>query len=125
MTKTFDISDDLKAIENRGRELRTKQKNAIGETVIATGAEKKLTANQLAGLLLDALERAKTDPAVKKKWEEIGEAFFRRKSAAGNGAANRKNGGGDASTSKQVKPPRGAPPPTSEAPDLLTRAQTE
>jgi Ti-type conjugative transfer relaxase TraA len=75
MTKTFDISDDLKAIENRGRELRTKQKNAIGETVIATGAEKKLTANQLAGLLLDALERAKTDPAVKKKWEEIGEAL--------------------------------------------------
>jgi hypothetical protein len=125
MTKTFDISDDLKAIENRGRELRTKQTIAIGETVIATGAEKKLTANQLAGLLLDALERAKTDPAVKKKWEETGEAFFRRKSAAGNGAANRKNGGGDASTSKQVKPPRGAPPPTSEAPDLLTRAQTE
>ena len=39
VTKTFDITDDLKLIEERARQLRTKQKNAIGDMVIATGAE--------------------------------------------------------------------------------------
>ena len=125
MTKTFDITDDLKLIEERARQLRTKQKNAIGDMVIATGAEKKLSANQLTGALLDVLDRAKADPSVKKKWEEIGEAFFRRKSAAGAAAVNGKSGGDGVSPGKPPEPPRAAHSPAGDALDLLSRAQTE
>jgi hypothetical protein len=123
--KTIDISDDLKAMEKRVRALRAKQKNAIGELVIATGAEKILTDDQMTGALLDVLDRAETEPVVLKKWEEMAAAFFRRKSAAGKGAANGKPGGDDAAPSKPAKPPRVAPPPKSEAFDLLSRPQTE
>jgi len=124
-TKTFDISDELKAIENRGRDLKTRQKAAIGETVIATGAEKRFTPDQLAGLLLDAIDRAKADSSVKKKWEELGAGFFRQKSKSGNGAASGNTGGGALDGKRAANPARVAATPASNPPDLLSRAQSE
>jgi DNA-binding protein H-NS len=123
--KTFDITDDLKTLEDRTRELRTKQKIAIGEVIIAIGIEKLFTVVELAGLLLDAIDRAKANPSLKEGWARRGEAFFfRRKSKSGNGAAS--NGGGRGTLpSKPANPATVATKPKSDAPDLLSRAHTD
>jgi len=88
----LDITGELKALEDRARALRTKQKIAIGEVTIAIGIGKLFTTNELAGLLLDAIDRAKANPSLKEDWARSGEAFFLRKPKSGNGAAS--NGGG-------------------------------
>jgi len=123
VTKTFDITDDLKLIEERILEMKAKQKAAIGEMIIATGAEKILSSNQLSGLVLCGIDQAKADPAVTKKWEERDAAHFRRKSKSGAGAAS-SGGGSDALPGKPANPATIAATPQGKAPDLLSRAQT-
>ncbi len=123
VTKTFDISNDLKIFEERARELRTRQKISIGEMIIAIGIEKLFSVVELVGLLLEAIDRAKADPSLKEDWARRGSAHFRRKSKSGAGAAS--NGGGsDALPSTPANPATGARTPQENAPDLLSRAQT-
>ena len=88
----LDISGKLKALEDRTQALKTRQKIAIGGVIIAIGIVKLFTTNELAGLLLDAIDRAKANPSLKEDWARSGEAFFLRKPKSGNGAAS--NGGG-------------------------------
>ena len=116
----LDISGKLKALEDRTQALKTRQKIAIGGVIIAIGIVKLFTTNELAGLLLDAIGRAKATPSLKEDWGRRGEAFFRRKSKSGNGAAS--NGGGSGTTlpGKPANPATAATQPKSDAPDLLS-----
>ncbi len=118
----LDISGKLKALEDRTQALKTRQKIAIGGVIIAIGIVKLFTTNELAGLLLDAIGRAKATPSLKEDWGRRGEAFFRRKSKSGNGAAS--NGGGSGTLpGKPANPATAAAQPKSDAPDLLSFAK--
>ncbi len=88
MRKPRDYDSELKALEDRARQLKDRRIRQLGELVIATGAD-ALTGEQLAGALLAATQM--TDSPTKEAWTKAGAAFFqrgaatRRKSARDNG----------------------------------------
>ena len=75
MRKPRDYDAELKALDERARELRTRKLGQLGELVIATGAD-TLDAETLAGALLAAAELK--DQAAKEAWRRRGAAFFQR-----------------------------------------------
>ncbi|RKK01976.1 conjugal transfer protein TraC [Pseudoroseomonas wenyumeiae] len=79
-----DIDAELRALQDKAKLLRTKQKAQLGELLLATGAADVLDPDALAGLLLHGLEQAKANPKAAESWRQRGEAFFRR---AGSGKA--------------------------------------
>jgi hypothetical protein len=86
MRKPRDIDGELRALQERARELRTKKTVQFGELVAATGAD-ALPVEALAGVLLAAAEQAKEKPEAVARWTERGQAFFRASGEA------RKRGG--------------------------------
>jgi ribosomal 50S subunit-associated protein YjgA (DUF615 family) len=89
MRKPRDYDAELKALDERARELRTHRLAQFGELVIATGAD-ALDVEMLAGALLAAVESK--DNATKEAWRRRGAAFFQRtarKTAGGAGAGAR------------------------------------
>jgi len=88
MRKPVDIDAQIKALQEKAKSLKDKQKTQLGELVLATGAD-SLPLDALAGVLLAAVEDAKEKPQAVARWTERGQAFFR-----GNGkAGGRKNAG--------------------------------
>lgn len=82
MRKPRDFDAELKALEDKARELKTRKVLGLGDLVIATGAD-ALTAEELAGALLVLAETK--DPGRKEAWARRGAAFFQgraRRSAA-------------------------------------------
>lgn len=82
MRKPRDFDAELKALEDRARELKTRKVQQLGNLVIATGAD-ALTAEELAGALLVLAETK--DPGRREAWARRGAAFFQgrtRRSAA-------------------------------------------
>jgi GH43 family beta-xylosidase len=77
MRKPRDYDAELKALDERARELRTRRLAQFGELVIATGAD-ALDVEMLAGALLAASESK--DNAAKEAWRRRGAAFFQRSS---------------------------------------------
>jgi len=75
MRKPRDYDAELKALDERARELRTRRLAQFGELVIATGAD-ALDAEMLAGSLLAAVESK--DNATKEAWRRRGAALFQR-----------------------------------------------
>jgi hypothetical protein len=67
MRKSRDIDAELRALQDKQRSLKLKLKciAQFGELVTATGAD-ALDAETLAGVLLDAVERAKAGPSTKE-----------------------------------------------------------
>ena len=55
MRKPRDFDAELKSLEDKARELKTRKVRQLGELVIATGAD-TLTANELAGALIALVE---------------------------------------------------------------------
>ena len=76
MRKPRDIDTELKALEERTRELKTRRITQLGELVSATGAD-SLPLEALAGVLLAAVEQAREKPEAVARWTEHGQAFFR------------------------------------------------
>ncbi len=76
-----DIEAELKALQDKARQLRSKQKAQLGELLMATGAADKLDPDALAGLLLHGIEQASREPKALEGWRKRGEAFFRRERA--------------------------------------------
>jgi hypothetical protein len=76
-----DIDAELRALQDKARLLRNKQKAQLGELLLATGATDALDADALAGLLLHGLEQAKANPQAAESWRLRGQAFFRRERA--------------------------------------------
>src|SRR5690606_33500654 len=89
MRKPRDYDAELKALEDKARELKTRKVQQLGEMVIATGAD-ELTAEELAGALV-ALAETK-DTAKREAWAKRGAAFFRGKSRGAASTPDRDNG---------------------------------
>ncbi|MBB3772768.1 type II secretory pathway component PulK [Angulomicrobium tetraedrale] len=88
MRKPRDFDAELKALEDKARELKTRKVQQLGDLVIATGAD-ALTAEELAGALLVLAETE--DLGRREAWARRGAAFFhgraRRSAAAHDGDA--------------------------------------
>lgn len=86
MRKPRDFDAELKALEDKARELKTRKVQQLGDLAIATGAD-ALTADELAGALLVLAET--TDPGRREAWARRGAAFFqgrgRRSAKASDG----------------------------------------
>lgn len=77
MRKPRDYDAELKALEDKSRELKQRKVQQLGELVIATGAD-ALTPDELAGALVAIAETK--DAAKREAWAERGAAFFRSRS---------------------------------------------
>ncbi|MDH6230784.1 hypothetical protein M2281_001356 [Mesorhizobium soli] len=73
MRKPRDYDAELKALEDKARELKTRKVQQLGELVIATGAD-SLSADELAGALLVLAETK--DAGKREAWAKRGAAFF-------------------------------------------------
>ncbi|WP_373886148.1 conjugal transfer protein TraD [Sphingobium sp. CFD-1] len=90
MRKPRDYDADLKALEDKAKELKTRKVLGLGELVIATGAD-NLTADELAGALIVLAET--TDAGKREAWATRGAAFFQGKSRRSAPAPDRDHGG--------------------------------
>ena len=73
MRKPRDFDGELKALQDKARDLKNRKVQQLGELVIATGAD-ALNANELAGALIVLAE---TKEAGKREaWARRGAAFF-------------------------------------------------
>jgi DNA-binding protein H-NS len=77
MRKPRDFDTELKALEDKARDLKIRKVQQFGELVIATGAD-VLTADELAGALIVLAETK--DTGKKEAWAKRGAAFFRGRS---------------------------------------------
>ena len=93
MRKPRDIDADLKVLEDKAKELKTRKVRQLGELVIATGAD-ALAANELAGALIVLAE---TKEAGKREaWARRGAAFFQSRARRTAPAADRDADGASA-----------------------------
>lgn len=76
MRRPRDYDAELRALEDRARELKARKVRELGELVIATGAD-ALDPAELAGALLVLAET--DDPAKREAWAKRGAAVFRRR----------------------------------------------
>lgn len=93
MRKPRDYDADLKALDDKARELKERKVRQLGELVIATGAD-ALPVEELAGALLLTAEG--NGPA-KEDCRTRGEEFFRRPARKTARGADRGASGGKAS----------------------------
>ena len=89
MRKPRDFDAELKALEDKARELKTRKVQQLGELVIATGAD-GLTADELAGALVVLAET--TDAGKREAWAKRGAAFFQGRSRRTAPTTDRDNG---------------------------------
>ncbi|WP_205619209.1 conjugal transfer protein TraD [Neomegalonema perideroedes] len=90
MRKPRDYDAELKALEDKARELKTRKVQQLGELVIATGAD-ALTAYELAGALVVLAET--TDAGKREAWAKRGAAFFQGRSRRSAPTLEREHGG--------------------------------
>jgi Conjugal transfer protein TraD len=102
MRKPRDFDEELKVLQDKARELKTRKVQQLGELVIATGAD-SLNAGELAGALIMLAETK--DTARKEAWAKRGAAFFQSRARRIAPAAERHTGGARAQ-------PGGAQPST-------------
>jgi hypothetical protein len=77
MRKPRDFDAELKALEDKARELKTRKVQQLGELVIATGAD-QLSTDELAGALVAIAETKET--AKREAWAKRGVTFFESRS---------------------------------------------
>jgi Conjugal transfer protein TraD len=75
MRKPRDFDGELKALQDKARELKTRKVQQLGELVIATGAD-TLSADELAGALIVLAETK--EAAKREAWAKRGATFFQR-----------------------------------------------
>ncbi|WP_068083782.1 conjugal transfer protein TraD [Novosphingobium rosa] len=97
MRKPRDFDADLKALEARANQLKTRKQQQLGELVIATGAD-ALPIEELAGVLLAAAASTRTPPnatdrQMREGWRKAGAAFFQRGTKPAASGADRGDGG--------------------------------
>lgn len=95
MRKPRDYAADLKALNDKARQLQERKVRELGQLVIATGAD-GLSIEHLAGALLAAATNS--DIVTKEEWRQRGAGFFhgtRRKARNGTGRDARGAAPGD------------------------------
>jgi hypothetical protein len=96
MRKPRDFDADLKALDDKARELKTRKVRQLGELVIATGAD-ALSADELVGALIVLAE---TKEAGKREaWAKRGAAFFQGRARRTSAATDRNTDGAPAQQS--------------------------
>lgn len=90
MRKPRDFDVELKALEDKTRDLKARKVQQLGELVIATGAD-VLTADELAGALIVLAETK--DAGKREAWAKRGVAFFQGRARRSASAPDRDNGG--------------------------------
>lgn len=98
MRKPRDIDAELKALDDKARQLRSRKIVQLGELVVACKAD-ALPVEELAGALLAAASN--TDFVRKEEWRKAGERFFASGRSSRGNRANRLGAatGGSAATS--------------------------
>ena len=101
MRKRRDYDSELKALDDKAKQRRTRKIQQLGELVIATGAD-ALPIEQLAGAMLVAAETK--DAPIKEAWRKRGASFFQGagRSTAGN---NRNDTRGTQTNERSSVPP--------------------
>lgn len=103
MRKLRDFDGELKALQDKARDLKNQKVQKLGELVIATGAD-HLSADELAGALIVLAE---TKEAGKREaWAKRGAAFFQSRSRRTVPAPARDTGGAPAQPGR-AQPPAG------------------
>ena len=93
MRKPRDFDGELKTLQDKARDLKSRKVQQLGELVIATGAD-TLTTNELAGALIVLAE---TKEAGKREaWARRGAAFFQKPSRRNATATDRNMDGAPA-----------------------------
>ncbi len=90
MRKPRDFDAELKALEDKTRDLKARKVQHLGELVISTGAD-ALNADELAGALIVLAETK--DAGKREAWAKRGAAFFQGRSRRTVSAADRDAGG--------------------------------
>jgi hypothetical protein len=73
MRKLRDFDSELRALEDKARDLKIRKVQQLGELVISIGAD-TLTADELAGALIVLAETK--DAGKREAWAKRGAAFF-------------------------------------------------
>ena len=84
MRKPRDFDTELRTLNERAAQLKSRKVHQLGELVIATGAD-ALAIDMLAGALIAAAKEK--DVAVKEGWRKSGASFFQRARRSSNNAA--------------------------------------
>ncbi len=77
MRKPRDFDGELKALQDKARDLQSRKVQQLGELVIATGAD-ALSADELTGALIVLAETK--DAGKREAWAKRGAAFFQSRS---------------------------------------------
>lgn len=93
MRKPRDYDSELKVLEDKARELKTRKVQQLGELVIATGAD-ALSTDELAGALVAIAETK--EAGRKEAWAKRGAAFFQGRARRSAPAPDREYGGAQA-----------------------------
>ena len=102
MRKPRDFDSELKALQDKAHDLKSRKVQQLGELVIATGAD-GLSADELAGALIMLAETK--DNGKREAWARRGAAFFQSRTRRTAPAIERHTGGARAQ-------PGGAQPST-------------
>ena len=89
MRKPRDFDGELKALQDKARDLKSRKVLGLGELVIAIGAD-SLSVDELAGALIVLTE---TKDAGREAWARRGAAFFQSRARRTAPAAERHTGG--------------------------------
>ena len=107
MRKPRDYDSELKALDDKVKQLRGARLTQLGTLVISTGAD-ALSIKELAGALLSAVDTK--DAAIREEWRHRGAAFFQTSGRGSAGKAGRiasrrtADDGGQASAAGDAKP---------------------
>ena len=93
MRKPRDFDAELKALEDKARDLKARKVQQLGELVIPTGAD-ALTADELAGALVVLAETK--DAGKREAWAKRGAAFFQSRARRSAPSPDRDSGGAPA-----------------------------
>ena len=103
MRKPRDFDAELKALEDKARDLKSRKVHQLGELVISTGAD-TLTADELAGALIVLAETK--DTRKMEAWAKRGAAFFQSR-ARRNAKASERDAGGAPAQPESTQPVSG------------------
>ncbi|WP_181181968.1 MULTISPECIES: conjugal transfer protein TraD [unclassified Mesorhizobium] len=104
MRKPRDFDAELKALEDKARELKTRKVQQLGELVIATSAD-QLSTEELAGALVAIAETK--DTAKREAWAKRGVMFFENGSRRTDRASKRNLRGAAAQPGNNQSPSGG------------------
>jgi len=93
MRKPRDFDGELKVLQDKARNLKSRKVQQLGELVIATGAD-SLSVDELAGALIVLTETR--DAGKREAWAKRGAAFFQGRSRRHAMASDRDAGGAPA-----------------------------